>query len=172
MEKKMKTDFKIFLGLLSVLTLLLTLGCGGTLSPIKEPSYPPPIEEPRPSGKTAPAPAQDEKELSPDRALSVYVVTDHLNLRACAGLNCRVISVLQRGEELDSIAEKGEWMKVKVKSSDKEGWVFSKFVSSERPKAAPRSSKPAASSPKLEEEWASSEKGTDPLPLPKEDFAR
>jgi uncharacterized protein YgiM (DUF1202 family) len=131
------------------------------------------LEEPRiPAGKPKPVPIQKEKELFADQTLSVYVVPDHLNLRACAGLNCQVISVLQEGEELVRIAEEGEWMKVRVKTTDKQGWVSSKFVSSERPKAAPRPSKQATPTAKPEEEWAAPKKGTGTLPSPKEDFAR
>jgi uncharacterized protein YgiM (DUF1202 family) len=66
-----------------------------------------------------------------------FVSVDKLHLRVCAGLNCMIAATLNRGEELFQTGEKGEWIRVRVKNTRKEGWVSSAFLGKEPPLPSP-----------------------------------
>jgi uncharacterized protein YgiM (DUF1202 family) len=73
----------------------------------------------------------------PSKYRTWFVSTDKLNLRVCAGFNCLVAATLARGEELYQTGEKGGWIRVRVKSTRKEGWVSSTFLGKEPLQTSP-----------------------------------
>jgi uncharacterized protein YgiM (DUF1202 family) len=159
---------------LSWLIFLFFTGCGGIKIPSRESSAPPPSKEERPIRQPAPAPPLDQKGKEPfvAREKTWFVLAERMNLRACAGLNCQVLGTILRGEELVQSGESGEWIRVRVKATNKEGWVSSKYLGKERQAVEP-ASPPSREAPKLKEEWATSDKETKPSPSsPKEGFAK
>jgi uncharacterized protein YgiM (DUF1202 family) len=57
------------------------------------------------------------------------VSSSTLNLRSGPSSNSTILETLLENEELLYLAMQGDWIKVKTKSSNKIGYVYSKFVS-------------------------------------------
>ena len=147
------------LDVIMVVFLFLAAGCAGLSEKIEK--YLPPEQ-----------PAAERKGPVVDEGKSLFINTGTLNLRACPGLNCQILTTLKRGEEVIKIGEQGEWLKVQVKAAKTEGWVASRFVSS-KPLKPVMTPPPEQDSSKPQEEWAVPDKGTKPPPsLPKEGFAK
>ncbi len=158
----------IRLGVTLGVCFLLAAGCAGLRDKIGKTMS---SEQPGPVGEEV-------------KSLTLFITAGSLNLRACPGLNCQILTTLKRGEEVIKISQEGEWLKVKVKAAKTEGWVASRFVSSKPPK--PVVTSPPESAPsKPQEEWATPEKEAPPQKeaapqkeappppaLPKEDFAK
>ena len=91
---------------------------------------PPPPLAPAPT----PAPPQVVRPL-------YYIKANRLNLRACPGMDCPKISVLERGEEVEKIGASEDWFQVRVRRDGRLGWVDSRYLSSTPvtpgPEAAP-----------------------------------
>jgi hypothetical protein len=70
-----------------------------------------------------------------------YIKATRLNLRACPGMDCPKISVLERGEEVEKIGASEDWFQIRVKRDGRLGWVDSRYLSSTPlppgPEAAP-----------------------------------
>ena len=70
-----------------------------------------------------------------------YIKATRLNLRACPGMDCPKISVLERGEEVEKVGASEDWFQVRVKRDGRLGWVDSRYLSSTpvtpAPEAAP-----------------------------------
>ena len=70
-----------------------------------------------------------------------YIKANRLNLRACPGMDCPKISVLERGEEVEKIGASEDWFQIRVKRDGRLGWVDSRYLSSTPvtpgPEAAP-----------------------------------
>lgn len=158
----------------SLPVFIFVTGCGKAIIPSKESTTPPISKEEKPIKKPGPAPTPDQKGKEPFvvSEKTWFVLTERVNLRACAGLNCLVLVTLPRGEELFQTGERGEWIRVRVKATNKEGWVSSKYLGKERLTSEPVSP-PSREAPQLKEEWATSDKETKLSPHPsKEDFAK
>ena len=61
----------------------------------------------------------------PAFAVSAYA-TSPLNVRSCAGTDCRVVDVLQRGEEVDVRFCEGVWCAIDRRGAD--GWVNANYL--------------------------------------------
>ncbi len=70
-------------------------------------------------------------------------VKDHLNLRACPGMDCPKISVLNRNEEVQELGTAGDWSQIRVKSNGSIGWVYSRYLSTNPLPALPPVTAPA-----------------------------
>ena len=75
-----------------------------------------------------------------------YVKVNHLNLRACPGMDCPKISLLERDEEVEKVGAAEDWFQIRVKRDGRLGWVDSRYLSP-TPVAAPEA---APSSPPVE----------------------
>jgi len=97
------------------------------------PKYYAPPPPPLAPGPT-PAPPQVVRPL-------YYIKANRLNLRACPGMDCPKISVLERGEEVEKIGASEDWFQVRVRRDGRLGWVDSRYLSSTPvtpgPEAAP-----------------------------------
>ncbi|MFH0787149.1 MAG: SH3 domain-containing protein [Pseudomonadota bacterium] len=152
----------IRLGVTLVIGFFLAAGCAGLRDKIGKTLS---TEQPGPVGEEV-------------KSLTLFITAGSLNLRACPGLNCQILTTLKRGEEVIKISQEGEWLKVRVKAGKIEGWVSSRFVSSKPPKPVVPSPHESAPS-KPQEEWATPQKeappqkeAAPPPALPKEDFAK
>ncbi len=63
------------------------------------------------------------------RAETYYVNTEVLNLRSCAGTDCKILDKLTSGSVVDVVEDKGEWVKVKTDKS--EGFVIKRSLTNE-----------------------------------------
>lgn len=150
-----------------LLIFIFVAGCGRLKIPSGESTAPPISKEEKAIKKPGPPTTPDPKGKEPSvvSERTWFVVTESLNLRACAGLNCLVLATLFRGEELFQTGWRGEWIRVRVKTTNKEGWVSPKYLGKERLTVAPVPP-PPREAPKLKEEWATSDKENKLSPHP------
>ncbi len=71
-----------------------------------------------------------------------YVKVNHLNLRACPGMDCPKISQLERDEEVEKVGAAEDWVQIRVKRDGRLGWVDSRYLSP-TPMAAPEAAPPS-----------------------------
>ena len=151
------------------LVIVTSWGCGARKQPTHKPTTPPPS-------------------LSQPDGQVLVVTAGPLNLRACPGMECRVIAVLPRGEEVVKLGDKAGWLRVRVPSMDKKGWVGARYVgigahpSPELPPPPPgvkeewvvpekeEMTPKHQPAPEVKEEWATPEKQK--APQVKEEFAQ
>lgn len=68
-----------------------------------------------------------------------YVAVARLNLRACPGMDCPRISLLNRNQAIEKLGETEDWYQVRVRESGTIGWVSSRYLSvSPVPEAPPQ----------------------------------
>jgi len=108
-------------GILSLGLALCLAGCA--------PKYYPPPPPPPPPHTVAPPP--------PVARPVFYIKANHLNLRACPGMDCPKISVLEKGEEVEKVGEAEDWFQIRVKRDGRLGWVDSRYLSSNPVTPAP-----------------------------------
>ena len=114
--------------LIAIPALAVAFGLAGCA----QPRYVPP---PLPGGPAAPAPPpQVSREV-------LYVKVRNLNLRACPGMDCPKISVLERNEEVEKVGSSEDWFQIRVKRDGRLGWVDSRYLSP-TPLAAPEAAPP------------------------------
>ena len=58
----------------------------------------------------------------------LYVVSNQLNLRKCPSVKCKVVAVLKLGDEVIKLGQEKDWINVRVKATNREGWVASTMV--------------------------------------------
>ncbi len=93
------------------------------------------VPPPLPQGPAAPAPPPQV-----NRPV-FYVKVSHLNLRACPGMDCPKISLLERGEEVEQVGVAEDWFQIRVKRDGRLGWVDSRYLSP-TPMAGPEAAPP------------------------------
>jgi hypothetical protein len=103
-------------------TLLMGLGVAlclaGCQTFFPKPVYTPPV---------SPAP---EKPPPPQAVRpTLYVAVNRLNLRACPGMDCPKIAVLERNEEVEKVGDAADWSQIRVKRNGTIGWVSSRYLS-------------------------------------------
>jgi hypothetical protein len=103
--------------LAGVVLVLFLAGCQGLY--YERPLAPSP---PPPPAPVAPAP--------PSRPV-FYVNVPRLNLRACPGMDCPRISVLELNEGVERLGEAEDWSQVRVTRDGRLGWVASRYLSAE-----------------------------------------
>ena len=115
--------------LIAIPALVVAFGPAGCAPP----GYIPP---PLPRAPIAPA-------LPPQVSRPVfYVKVNHLNLRACPGMDCPKISLLERDEEVEKVGAAEDWFQIRVKRDGRLGWVDSRYLSP-TPVAAPEAAPPS-----------------------------
>jgi hypothetical protein len=113
----------------------LVLCLAGCQALFPKPVYTPP----RAPAPTAPPPVQVVRP-------TFYVAVARLNLRACPGMDCPKIAVIDRNEEVEKLGDAEDWSQIRVKRDGTIGWVSSRYLSA-TPVAAP----PEAPTPPLPE---------------------
>jgi hypothetical protein len=117
------------------LVILTSWGCGAKKQPVHKPTTAPPPSLSQPNGQV------------------MVVTAGPLNLRACPGMECRVIAVLPRGQRVIKLGAKAGWLRVRVPSIQKEGWVGARYVGIGKHKSLELPPPPPSASPKVKEEW-------------------
>ena len=74
----------------------------------------------RPSGAAAAAPVARP---------TFYVTVNRLNLRACPGMDCPKIAVLDRNQEVEKVGDADDWSQIRIKQDGTIGWVSSRYLS-------------------------------------------
>ncbi len=118
----------------SVLIIIFGVGCGRIKIPSRQSTETPISRKGTPIKKPGTPATQDQKGKEP-LAVSEntwFVLAERLKLRGCAGDNCKVLVTLRRGEELFQTGRIGEWIRVRVKATNKEGWVSPKYLGKKR----------------------------------------
>ncbi|MGA7561640.1 MAG: SH3 domain-containing protein [Desulfobaccales bacterium] len=134
--------------LIAIPVLAVAFGLAGCA----QPRYIPP---PLPGGPPAPAPPpQVSRQV-------LYVKVRNLNLRACPGMDCPKISVLEQNEEVEKVGASEDWFQIRVKRDGRLGWVDSRYLSP-TPMAAPEAAPP----PPLETAPPPPPERMQPPPLP------
>lgn len=59
---------------------------------------------------------------------TLVISIDLLNLRNGPGVNYSILAKLKRDQQLTFLANKGEWVKVRVKENELEGFVHSQYI--------------------------------------------
>ncbi len=108
-----RQNWWLILGLLA----LAVVGCRAraVLTPIPEISAPPP------------APAHE----------TLYVAAHRLNLRACPGMDCPKVSMVDRNEQVEKLEERDDWVYIRVKKDGRLGYVSARYLSREPVKETP-----------------------------------
>lgn len=64
----------------------------------------------------------------PSKGTILFVTSDQVNLRTCPSSTCKVTAVLKRGDEIIQLGQENDWMNIRVKAINREGWVASRLV--------------------------------------------
>ena len=131
--KTANTGTRRFLWLWSLVLALCLAGCMPSL-------YGPAAPPPPPPAPTPPPPPQVGRPI-------FYVTVNRLNLRACPGMDCPKISVLERNEEVERVGDAEDWSQIRVKRDGRLGWVNSRYLSKEPLAAAPAVAPPPGPTP-------------------------
>ncbi len=81
----------------------------------------------------------------------LYVAVDRLNLRDCAGTECRIVEVLTRGDSGTVMGGEAGWIKLKIDGKQSSGWVAERYLSATPIAKRPAKKRPAEK-PKIPEE--------------------
>jgi uncharacterized protein YgiM (DUF1202 family) len=87
----------------------------------------------------------------------LYVVSKQLNLRECPSVKCKVAAVLKLGDKVIKLGQRKDWINVRVKATNREGWVASTLVGKTANKKKPSSSIKEQSPPGGKDKQKSSE---------------
>jgi hypothetical protein len=117
------------------LALGLALSLAGCKTLFPKPVYVPP---------TAPAPAPPPPQVV--RPL-FYVAVNRLNLRACPGMDCPKIGLLNRNEEVEKVGQAEDWTQIRVIRDGTIGWVSSRYLSATPVAVPPPEAAPAPGAP-------------------------
>ena len=71
-----------------------------------------------------------------------YVAVNRLNLRACPGMDCPKIAVLDRNQEVEKVGDAEDWSQIRIKRDGTIGWVSSRYLSATPVAAAPEAAPP------------------------------
>ena len=111
------------------LGLALCLAGCQTLFP--KPVYSPPVVQAPP----APPPPSVARP-------TFYVAVPRLNLRACPGMDCPKIAVLDQNQEVEKVGDADNWSQIRAKRDGTIGWVSSRYLSATPVAAAPEVAPP------------------------------
>jgi uncharacterized protein YgiM (DUF1202 family) len=158
---------------LILLALVSFAGCRGARVPSDSSIHPPSQKDEGEKVKSAPPAVTGQREPASvdDGKNTLSVTADRLNLRACPGTHCRVLIILRRADLLILTEWRGEWMRVRVKDSGREGWVSSRHVCRESTQREP-SPHPVGEAPAFKEEWADPKKSAGPSQPIKEEYTK
>ena len=138
--------------LILLLCFLLASGCAATETTTK----------PATTGQapTAAGGAGTETTTKPaptPKPVILYVVSNQLNLRKCPSVKCKVAAVLKLGDEVIKLGQSEDWINVRVKATNREGWVASTLVGKTATKKKPSSRIKEQSPPRGKDKQGSSE---------------
>jgi hypothetical protein len=85
--------------------------------------FPKPVYTPPPAAGPPPPPRAQIPRAT------LYVAVNRLNLRACPGMDCPKITVIERNEAVEKIGSAGDWSQIRIKRNGTIGWVSSRFLS-------------------------------------------
>lgn len=138
--------------LIVLLCFLLASGCATTETATKpDTAVPAPTETGSAGTEAVTKPATTPKPVV------LYVLSNRLNLRECPSVKCKVAAVLKQGDEVVKLGQKKDWVNVRVKAANREGWVASTLVG-KKPSKKKSSSRIKEQSPGLgKDEQESSE---------------
>ena len=108
---------------------LCLAGCQGLFP---KPVYSPPVVQAPPA---PPPPA-------PVARPTLYVAVNRLNLRACPGMDCPKIAVLDQNQEVEKVGDAEDWSQIRAKRDGAIGWVSSRYLSATPVAAAPEAAPP------------------------------
>jgi hypothetical protein len=114
---------------------LCLAGCQGLFP---KPVYTPPVS-------TAPPPPPPPPPQAA-RPTFYVAVKNTLNLRACPGMDCPKIAVLNRNQEVEKVGDAADWSQIRVKQDGTIGWVDSRYLSA-TPVAGPAEVAPPPAPP-------------------------
>ena len=138
--------------LIVLLCFLLAWGCAATETATKpDTAGPAPTEAGDAGTETTAKPATTPKPVT------LFVVTNRLNLRECPSVRCKVAAVLKLGDEVIRLGQENDWFHVRVKATDREGWVASAMVGKKANKKKPSSRTKEQSLPQGKDKQGSSE---------------
>ena len=112
----------------TVLGLGLALCLAGCQGLFPKPVYSPPVVQAPPP---PPPPA-------PVARPTFYVTVNRLNLRACPGMDCPKIAVLDQNQEVEKVGDAEDWSQIRIKRDGTIGWVSSRYLSATPVAATPR----------------------------------
>ena len=130
------------MGLIAMRKSWCTLGLGlglvlclaGCQSMFPKPVYAPPVARPP---QAPPPPPQVARP-------TLYVTVNRLNLRACPGMDCPKIAILDRNQEVEKVGDAEDWSQIRIKQDGTIGWVSSRYLSATPVTAAPEVAPPPA----------------------------
>ncbi len=140
--------------LIVLLCFLLASGCAATETGTKPaPAGPVPAAAGGAGTETAIKPAA----APAPKPVILYVGSGRVNLRDCPSVKCKVASVLKPGEEVIKLGQKKDWINVRVKATNREGWVASSLVGKTAKKKKPSSRTKEQSPPRGKDKQGSSD---------------
>lgn len=121
------------IALLAVGLALCLTGC--------ETLFPKPVYVPPPAAAPPPPPRAQIPRAT------LYVAVNRLNLRACPGMDCPKITVIERNEAVEKIGSAGDWSQIRIKRNGTIGWVSSRYLSATPATPPPEVAAPPAVKP-------------------------
>jgi SH3-like domain-containing protein len=97
------------------------------------------------------------KPATTPKPVILYVVSNRTNLRECPSVKCKVVAVLKLGDEVIKLGQGEDWINVRVKATNREGWVASTLVGKKAKKKKPSSRVKEQSPPRGKDKQGSSE---------------
>jgi len=138
--------------LILLLCFLLASGCAATETTTK-----PDTTGPAPTAADGAGTETTIKPAPTPKPVILYVVSNQLNLRKCPSVKCKVAAVLKLGDEVIKLGQKKDWINVRVKATNREGWVSSTLVGKMATKKKPSSRIKKQSPPRGKDKQGSSE---------------
>jgi len=138
--------------LILLLCFLLASGCAATETTTK-----PATTGPAPTAAGGAGTETTTRPAPTPKPVILYVVSNQLNLRKCPSVKCKVAAVLKLGDEVIKLGQKKDWINVRVKATNREGWVASTLVGKTANKKKPSSRIKEQSPPRGKDKQGSSE---------------
>ena len=110
----------------------LALCLAGCQALFPRPVYTPPVAT-APPAPPPPAPVPRP---------TLYVSVNRLNLRACPGMDCPKIAVLDQNQEVEKVGDAADWSQIRVTRDGTIGWVSSRYLSATPVAATPEVTPP------------------------------
>jgi SH3-like domain-containing protein len=138
--------------LILLLCFLLASGCAATETTTK-----PATTGPVPTAAGGAGTETTTKPATTPKPVILYVVSNRTNLRECPYVKCKVAAVLKLGDEVIKLGQGEDWINVRVKATNREGWVASTLVGKKAKKKKPSSRVKEQSPPRGKDKQGSSE---------------
>ena len=140
--------------LILLLCFLLASGCAATETTTKPAATGP---APTAAGGAGTETAAKPAATPTPKPVILYVVSQKANLRECPSVKCKVIARLKQGDEVIKVIQGKDWIHVRVKATNREGWVALTLVGKKAKKKKPSSRIKELSPPQGKDKQGSSE---------------